>query len=499
MCIKISNVRIVRNEYIVGMAGTMIDNVLEDHYLGFWKLVFWLGLIKFIIDIREIVNNVLQLDFSCMYVAGKAMALGLSPYVNYYYSHRELWDGCASTPYSRWLYPPITADLFRPISALSYQTAKIIWTIIIILALIMAIYIVVRSLKIKMDERRWLILGTAVFWFFPLYALLERGQIDSICLLLLATGLSLVMGKNKARGIFGGAIIALSAMIKLHCAFILIFLILRRKWLASVGFMAGVILLGIISIKGHGLGMNISYITKELPRIASSGPEGNERMRFPEFDKLWTQIKNTGEEHIHKQRLYPYYVNYQGKEYDTMSGQYNVNASAITWVRIISGRDINYAKISILIMGLIVVTIGYYEYKGRTLFKELKLYDEWCFVSLGFITIMLAAPLTWVMNSVWLLVLIPLFFAECDTSRNSTRHIGWSIVLCGFILQGFADPAFIYRRIVFLYILSSLRTILCYLLCLIGMLIVLYGPIIGKGKNKCLEGNNNILLFRAIC
>jgi len=40
-----------------------------------------------------------------------------------------LWDGLALFRHSRFLYPPLVADLFRPLAALRYQTAKLLFTL----------------------------------------------------------------------------------------------------------------------------------------------------------------------------------------------------------------------------------------------------------------------------------------------------------------------------------------------------------------------------------
>ena len=61
---------------------------------------------------------VLQQDFAAYWVAGKARARGLDPYVNHLGSEAapRLWDGVAFFRHSRFLYPPLAAELCRPLA-----------------------------------------------------------------------------------------------------------------------------------------------------------------------------------------------------------------------------------------------------------------------------------------------------------------------------------------------------------------------------------------------
>src|SRR5689334_12741430 len=72
-----------------------------------------------------------QQDFAAYWAAGRARYLGLDPYVNYAGRGGDLaypWDGLALFRHSRFLYPPLGADLFRPLILLPYVAAKGLFT-----------------------------------------------------------------------------------------------------------------------------------------------------------------------------------------------------------------------------------------------------------------------------------------------------------------------------------------------------------------------------------
>ena len=83
----------------------------------------------------------LQLDFSAYYTAGKSLNHGFNPYENNILKGFQYWDGFAQFKHSRFLYPPLAAEVFRPLSLLNYHDAKTIWNILNILLYLSAFFI----------------------------------------------------------------------------------------------------------------------------------------------------------------------------------------------------------------------------------------------------------------------------------------------------------------------------------------------------------------------
>src|SRR5512137_1029090 len=103
-----------------------------------------------IISVYRIINYTmlfseqsLQMDFTAYYAAGKSLNNDLSPYVNYILTRWELWDGVATFNHSRFLYPPLVANLFQPLAKLPYINAKYIWNFFNLFCLIICFSLLV--------------------------------------------------------------------------------------------------------------------------------------------------------------------------------------------------------------------------------------------------------------------------------------------------------------------------------------------------------------------
>jgi hypothetical protein len=223
----------------------------------------------------------LQQDFAAYWVAGTARRLGLDPYLNYLGSHlgrhlgssdaTGLWDGVALFRHSRFLYPPLAADLFRPLAALDYPAAKWLFTAAMLAAWIAA------GLVVSSDRRGRTTFFVTSALFFPFYRHLERGQID--LLILLALAVSWRQGRTNP-GLAGAA---LAAGIALKPAVAGLLMIVwaggrGRVALMALGFTAA--LLGVTAL-ADGPGRLHEYATEVVPRAALYGEGGTEEMLLP--------------------------------------------------------------------------------------------------------------------------------------------------------------------------------------------------------------------------
>jgi Glycosyltransferase family 87 len=224
----------------------------------------------------------LQQDFAAYWVAGTSRRLGLDPYLNYVGNHGGLdgasgpWDGVAIFRHSRFLYAPLTADLFRPLAALGYPAAKAIFTAAMLAAWIGAGLVVS---ELWDDHRR----GRTTFFvasalFFPFYRHLERGQIDLLILLCLA-----LAWRERARTTPWVAGAALAAGIAFKPALAGLLPVVwaggrGRVALAALG--AGMALLGLTAL-ADGPARLREYATEVVPRAALYGEGGTEEMLLP--------------------------------------------------------------------------------------------------------------------------------------------------------------------------------------------------------------------------
>jgi Glycosyltransferase family 87 len=219
-----------------------------------------------------LVARSLQQDFAAYWIAGNARRAGLDPYLNQVGSDAasRLWDGIATFRHSRFLYPPLIAELFRPLAALPYRAAKMIFTAGMLAAWIGAGLLSWSGHR----ERTWFFMGSALF--FPLYRHLERGQIDLLVLFFLV-----VAWRTRARPLLAGAALALGAAFKPALLGVLPVLWAGGRARAALAALAtGAAIFGLtLAISGPArLG---EYLWSVLPRAALYGEGGTDEMLLP--------------------------------------------------------------------------------------------------------------------------------------------------------------------------------------------------------------------------
>ncbi len=164
----------------------------------------------------------------------------------------------------------MVAELFRPLAALPYRAAKMIFTAGMLAAWIGAGLLSSRGHK----GRTWFFMGSALF--FPLYRHFERGQIDLLVLFFLV-----VAWRTRARPLLAGAALALGAAFKPALLGVLpvLWAVGRaRTALAALG--TGAAIFGLtLAISGPSrLG---EYLWSVLPRAALYGEGGTDEMLLP--------------------------------------------------------------------------------------------------------------------------------------------------------------------------------------------------------------------------
>ena len=362
-------------------------------------VLFLLSFIRVIFFTEQVSRQSLQMDFTAYYTAGKVMNLNLNPYKNYIAEDWNLWDGVAQYKHSRFLYPPIAGSFFQPFAKLQYSTAKHIWNYLNFIFVISAVFL---WLKISRFDRNIIIIlitGIFIFNFFPLYTLLERGQIDGLTFLLLSFGIFLgIKKKNLAAGIF----FAFASIFKFYSILIIPFLLLRKKFNTVISFVIS--LIGLISVMYafNGTSLTNDYIFNQLPRISEFTEGGTEEMKIDS----WI-LKN--------------YFGISRYSISLMEGQFFVSESIsffskASLIRAIStSQDKIGLNLSNSIWSVILFIIVFIFF-----LKNIKVYNELNLWMTIFLMILVCSPFTWVMNLVWLIPVIFVIFKliQMDLYKN---------------------------------------------------------------------------------
>ena len=143
-------------------------------------------------------------DFNAYYIASLAMRDHLDPYLNHAFVGPKYADVLSlDSLYSRFIYPPSSLILLRPLAVLSFKTARVFF------ATGMALVMVGTLASLHSRFPRRLFVPLALFVSMPMFLNVENGQID--CLILALLLISFSLGDGALAGVFLGLAIAIKA------------------------------------------------------------------------------------------------------------------------------------------------------------------------------------------------------------------------------------------------------------------------------------------------
>lgn len=168
-----------------------------------------------------IVLDSYQMDFRAFYVGGKSVLYHLDPYLNHVTDYPELFDSGNKQPYSRFRYLPIAALFFMPFAFLSYGKSKMLYSLLIGLALLVTILLLTKNNNDPSKGEMILF----ILFSLPTLANFERGQIDLIILSLLVFSFHLY---TKERLYSSAFLLSLAISVKI-VPVVLVFYFLFKK------------------------------------------------------------------------------------------------------------------------------------------------------------------------------------------------------------------------------------------------------------------------------
>lgn len=380
-----------------------------------------------------------QMDLAAYWTAGRATAVGLSPYVNHVDRDPPLWDGIAIHRHSRFVYPPLVAELLTPLAQSSYAQAKLGWTLSALLALGVSLLLAWRLAGLAMTPwSGWLIAGLAA-GFYPVLALIERGQSDAHLLLLLLGAIALM--RRPGWVWLGGALLALAALFKLYLILVVPFLIARRQWRAMAGWSLGALVVTVISLALSGKAVLNDYVTQQLPRIARYGDSGPASTRLP----AGVLAGRTAGQPAGFTRI-------DGERYRVESLRFTINASLVrtelgraTWKamqRLGLGTAPAHVSAVFFVFGFAAIVVVLW----RTPLLAGSRVEGWVDLAWWQViltAVLLLAPLTWAMGTVWLLPAAPIAWAAWQTAETAhalKTRVSAGLAWVGVLVAALPDP-----------------------------------------------------------
>ena len=398
------------------------------------RIIVWLSVAAVAAAAMAFAVGSLQQDLAAYWIAGKARWFGLDPYVNYCGSSvaPRLCDGVSFYRHSRFLYPPLAADLFRLLAILPYRFAKVGFTGAAVVAWLLTARIVSRRPGGRPTDAPALIIAGALF--FPLYLHLERGQID-LLLLPLVTAAWL----RRDRVLVAGGALALAAVFKPALVGVLpVMLALGyRRWALATIACCAVAVVASVAISGPRLVR--AYVTEVLPRAALYGEGGPEAMLLHE-DTL--HLEDEGDR-----------VGLEDVSYRVAVPPFDGPASA-SLPRLIAPRSPRWAT-TLLPFAIVMTGLAWV---ARRLPRRREDDDPREIIDpviedaqlLLFIAALMAcvvtSPTGWVMSFVWALPMAAMLWTSAGRARLSGRELGilgavWIAVAVFPLVNGWAAVA----------------------------------------------------------
>jgi hypothetical protein len=173
-----------------------------------------------------------QIDYRSHYIAGKSILYGLDPYINYVNQYPEFYTpiNAEVSPGSGYIYPPFAALLFAPFALMPYITSKTVYSVVILVVLWLLLFELVKHSKFAAKGESLLLVMAS----FPVFACLERGQVDIFVCYFTVLGFLMyrrsLASQHQPRRLLPAFLLALSTCIKLFPGIALIYFLLKRDY-----------------------------------------------------------------------------------------------------------------------------------------------------------------------------------------------------------------------------------------------------------------------------
>lgn len=169
-----------------------------------------------------------------------------------------------------YLYPPTLAILLQPALLISPYAGSLLWFGINLALLLIGVGILFRQSHVSDHRIRAALLLLPVL-FTPVLMTFYLGQVNILMLLLIVlVWLTFIQG----RGYTAGAVLALSAWIKIWPLVLVAYFAWKREWNVVVGAIIGILLIGVLTFALAGVGQTISFFTDRLPEISQGTEPG---------------------------------------------------------------------------------------------------------------------------------------------------------------------------------------------------------------------------------
>ena len=208
------------------------------------------------------------IDFKAYYIAADLMRRGQDFYDVELQTQEVLAQGLPLNQ-SFYIYPPLLAIAFVPLTALSMQTAAQLWFFVNLTLYGLSLAVISRALRLDRLTRMLPLLWVLAFLFPPALFTMYKGQVNILLLLLLALTYWLY---RKGRERMAGVALGLAVMIKIVPLLLLLYFLWKRRYVLSLAAICTIIAIGALGLVIVGPGPHQTYIGEVIPLLAEPRP-----------------------------------------------------------------------------------------------------------------------------------------------------------------------------------------------------------------------------------
>lgn len=177
-----------------------------------------------------------------------------------------LIDNVADNPFAGYKRPPFYIMLFTPFVGMDTKTILDGFRLVNIVLFLATAAVWIRSIA-PTRTIWWLLVLGALANYQPLVETITYGQTDVI---LLACMTVVWWAARRGRDGWAGVVVALLTSLKIYPILLLAFFVIKRRWWAIVGFVAGMLLWNGIAVAVMGWDLHWTYLSKVVGHVGGT-------------------------------------------------------------------------------------------------------------------------------------------------------------------------------------------------------------------------------------
>jgi len=208
------------------------------------------------------------IDFKAYYIAADLLRRGQDFY-DVELQTQEVLARRLPLNQSFYIYPPLVAMAFVPLTALSMETAAQLWFFVNLTLYGLALAVITRALRLDRLASMLPLLLILAFLFPPALFTMYKGQVNILLLLLLALTYWLYRKGWKS---MAGAALGLAVMIKIVPLLLLLYFLCKRQYVLSLAAIGTIFAIGALGLVIVGPGPHQTYCGEVIPVLAEPRP-----------------------------------------------------------------------------------------------------------------------------------------------------------------------------------------------------------------------------------